>query len=228
MTERCDKAVAILEDGPRYCELLKDHAGTCGVSAETFMSWGTRIGGGGGSKPKDNDPIPISGGGGWSAYNGFLMITPRDAFEGGFDAGSNWGLSLDQEAPTPFEKAAELAWEHFQAERMKAAADEIERLTAKIFPSISYGAIDGDSPDVLQTIAVWDNANPPCNHSFPERENACGVACPICLKSENAELRSGFERLQAENARLLEVFAWEHFQAKRMKAAASTEDKCDE
>jgi len=49
-----------------------------------------------------------------------LYGTPRDLFEAGFVGGVYW--YADQETETNFETAVDLAWEHYQAERMKKIA----------------------------------------------------------------------------------------------------------
>lgn len=67
--------------------------------------------------------------------NARLRAEQRDAFEAGFNAGPKWfsqwikgipkfgSLPPDEEIEAAAQSGIELAWEHFQAERMKAATE---------------------------------------------------------------------------------------------------------
>jgi len=77
------------------------------------------VGHGGGGSIQFDIPGPHGGGGG-PIRAALASINPRDAFEAGFDAGADW-CAAGENYDSPV-SPVELAWEHFQAERMKAAA----------------------------------------------------------------------------------------------------------
>lgn len=136
-TELCGKHIDTLREWRVTCGLPKDHEGYCVTIA---------IGGGGAIKGAGFDGrgptwFDASDGpdiaqtvaiwdtqlaGHWAptGHDVFVsvtqnVITPRDAFEAGFRAG-RW---CKAEAKAAVTTERELAWEHFQAERMKAATE---------------------------------------------------------------------------------------------------------
>ena len=130
---RCGKPVTLLTEWNTVCSLPKGHDSACVTYA---------IGGGGGGGPKRAALDAITPREAFevavaldqkivlqlldaverlTSENGRLRAEQRDAFDAGFIAGGEWCVNY-HETKTHAETASELAWEHYQAERMKAAA----------------------------------------------------------------------------------------------------------
>jgi len=164
-TELCGKHIDTLREWRVTCGLPKDHEGYCVTIA---------IGGAGGGGTDGRQfaateqlvtieervaYVPLVIGDGGSTPKRDSAITPREAFEAGFQVGVNW--IADSSDETSKSKRIELSWEHFQAARMKAAAsteesscegrrrltpDEAEATSPKHSRDCEYVTSDGPAP----------------------------------------------------------------------------------